>query len=103
MRIIWSLFVITICLIIMMNTCIIIEPIENQDLTSEPTDNKSSSHVIETNMLYLNNRINELTDKYTSMEKKINKMNSTITAVSDTSNEASSLVGTGPISIDTTV
>jgi septation ring formation regulator EzrA len=63
----------------------------------------SSMHTIETNMMYMNNKINELQEKYKSMDVKITAIRSDMSKVTQNTSEANKLVGSAPIKIDTRV
>ena len=62
-----------------------------------------SLHMIETNMMYMNNKINELQEKYKSIDVKVTAMRSDMSKVTQNTSEANKLVGGAPIKIDTRV
>ena len=63
----------------------------------------SSMHTIETNMLYMNNKINDLQEKYKTMDVKLTAIRSDMSKVTQNTSEANKLVGSAPIKIDTRV
>jgi len=76
---------------------------------SSNMDNNSSSqqglpiqtlNTIETNMLYLNNHINDLQAKYLMLDTKMNKLQEDATKVTEQADIASDLVGDTPLKID---
>ena len=107
-----------ICMIMVFNKSI--EPLQSMDDTDIDTSDAkpdtstktelapvdkpiSSMHTIETNMMYMNNKINELQEKYKSMDVKITAIRSDMSKVTQNTSEANKLVGSAPIKIDTRV
>ena len=60
-----------------------------------------TSTTIETNMLYLNNHINDLQAKYLLLDSKMNKIQEDAKNVTDQQNAASEIVGDKPFVLDT--
>ena len=61
-----------------------------------------SSPTIETNMIYLNNHINELQAKYLLLDAKVTKLQDDTTKVTEQQDVAGELVGDAPFKLDTT-